>query len=102
MPIGKEERIETYLQEMPWLNRYDETEWFNQAIDTKVRLFRDSHNELLKLLTLFKDKYYWKSDIEIKKTHWFKFQESIYTHQFETTELLTPRFKEANLPKKHF
>ena len=82
---------------MPWLNKYDDKKWFDQAINTKVRGFKDSNNGLLKLFNIFKDKYYWQEDIDIEHTHWFKFQEAVKQHQFEAIKLLEPRFQEAGL-----
>ena len=94
---GRKERIKKYLQKMPWLDKYDDKKWFNQAINTKVRGFKDSNNGILKLFNLFKDKYYWQDNINIEESNWFKFQEAVKQHQFEAIKILEPRFLEAGL-----
>lgn len=73
-----EDRKGRYKKLAPWLNEFNETDWFNDAIDSKVRGLPDN---VFPSFTLLKDKLYWKEGIEKEKTDWFRFQESVKEHQ---------------------
>ena len=90
-------RIKKYLTHMKWLEKYNHTKWFYEAIDEKIRFFKDSHNGILKLLNLFKDIYYWKENIDIEKTHYYCFQEAVKDHQKLGLLILNDRFKKSGL-----
>jgi len=80
-PHGQPERLESYSKMAEWLPRYDEDDWFNEAIEQKVRWFKDSQDGILAKFTIFKDQYWWKEDVNKEDTHWFKFQEAVKEHQ---------------------
>ena len=60
---------------------YDEDNWFNEAIEQKVRGLPDSKSPIIGRLTFFKDEYKWKKGVNKEDTHWFKFQEAVKEHQ---------------------
>lgn len=79
-PFGQDGRLERYSQ-MARLPDYDEDDWFNDAIEREVRGLEDSHDGIISKFTVFKDKYWWKEDVNYKDTDWFKFQEAVREHQ---------------------
>jgi len=78
---GRDERLERYSKMAEWLPPYDEDVWFNEAIEQKVRWFKDSQDGILAKFTIFKDQYLWKEDVNKEDTHWFKYQEAVKEHQ---------------------
>ncbi len=76
-----EERISRYNKIAPWLEEFDEAEWFDAAIETKVRGLKDSDSGLLSMFTMLHDKFYWRDGVDKEKTDWFRFQESVKEHQ---------------------
>ena len=76
-----EERINRYREIAPWLGDFDEADWFNDAIEIKVRGLKDSESGLLSMFTMLRDKLYWKDGMDKEKTDWFRFQESVKGHQ---------------------
>jgi len=77
----REERLERYSQMAKWLPLYDEDDWFNKAIEQEVHGLEDSQDGILAKFTIFKDRYWWKEDVNKEDTHWFKFQEGVKEHQ---------------------
>ena len=92
-----EDRLQNYKNLAPWLGEFDESDWFNEAIDVKVRGLKDSVNGLLSMITMLHDKLYWKKDIDKEKTHWYKFQESIKEHQQEAMKDLDKLFAKMDI-----
>lgn len=91
----KEKRIKMYQEFAPTIDGYDEWEWFNSAIDTKVIGLRD--NSIPHIMTIFKDKYSWKKSIKKQQTHWYKFQEAVKEHEKFGVKLLSPVFKKMDV-----
>lgn len=77
----REDRIKRYKGLAKWLGDFDESEWFKEAIDIKVKGFTDSQEGLFSMFTMFKDDLCWKQDVDKEKTHWFRFQEAVKEHQ---------------------
>jgi hypothetical protein len=77
----EEDRMNRYKEIAPWLGEFDEADWFNEAIDIKVRGLKDSDSGLLSMFTTMHDKLYWKEGVDRETTHWFRFQESVKAHQ---------------------
>ena len=82
----QDKRLKLYQTIVPWLVPYDEHYWFDKAVDQKVRGLKDSRNEFISKLTLFKDKYSWKRNKE--DTDWFKFQEAVKEQQSDILPLV--------------
>jgi len=81
----------------PWLKEFDETEWFNEAIETHVKGLRDSKEDLRALFTIFKDKHYWRDAKNKDRYKWYKFQEAVKDHERLAIGLLGERFKNMGL-----
>ena len=96
---GKE-RLKAYRVYAPWLGDFDETEWFRQAIETEVHGFKDLPGGLGAMVTFFKDKYFWREDVDREETHWFRFQEAVKEHQKMAMERLQPRFAKMGIDLK--
>jgi hypothetical protein len=79
-----------YQAQAPWLGEYDEREWLNEAIVTKVHGLPDEKPGAL--FTMFDDESFWREDVSMEDTHWFRFQESIKVHQKRAIELIQPKF----------
>lgn len=89
----EEQRQASYTKRMNWLgDGFDEREWFDDAIETKVRGLRDSEDGLGHKLTLFQDEYYWRDSKNKQQTHWYRFQEAVKEHEKAALKLLSPRF----------
>jgi hypothetical protein len=84
----QKERLELYSKQMPWLQSYDKSSWFVNAIDQEVIGLKDSTNEFLAKFTIFKDQYWWKNGIKKEDTDWFKFQEAIKEHQAKAWKVI--------------
>ena len=97
---GRKERIKLYQEYMPWLSEYDKEKWFKQAVKRKARAFKYRHNLFAKIFSIIKDKYFWQENVNIEESSWFKFQEAVKQHQFETIALLQERFEESGLIKQ--
>ena len=94
---GKEERISSYKQLAPWLPDFDEADWFDAAIDTKVKGLRDSKGGILAGFTLFEDEYWWKQDADKKTKHWYRFQKAVKEHERFALKLLSPVFSQIGI-----
>jgi hypothetical protein len=94
---GREERIARYGKLAPWLSAFDEMDWFNEAIETDVRGFRDAHDGLLSHLTIFKDVHYWRTDVDPTTTHWRRFQTAVKQHEQFALGLLSPHFEQIGI-----
>ena len=70
------------------LPKYEEDQWFSEAVNEDVRGFRDrSDNPLLRFDPLT-DRYTWKSGRRYKQSHWYRFQEAIKTQQEHAWNIL--------------
>jgi len=64
-----DDRIGEYRKLASWLGAFDETVWFDKAIE----------KNLIDLIC--SGCCYWREDVEKEKTNWFLFQESVKAHQ---------------------
>ena len=94
---GAAERIPQYKKVVPWLLDFDEATWFNEAIETEVKGFRDSKSGVLANFTVFEDKYRWKQDLNKETTHWYNFQRSVKQHERFALALLSPLFDQIGV-----
>jgi hypothetical protein len=85
-----DERQIEYQAQASWLGSYNEKEWLEEAVITIVHGLPDKKPGAL--FTLFDDESFWREDVEIEATHWFRFQESVKAHQKRAMQLLQPRF----------
>ncbi|MEA1935615.1 MAG: DUF6765 family protein [Thermodesulfobacteriota bacterium] len=93
----EEDRIETYRKEYSWLGEFDEDDWFEDAIETKVRGLKDSKKGLASTFIIMRDKYFWREDVDKEKTDWFRFQESVKAHQALAMEYLKTTFDKMGI-----
>ena len=84
---GLEDRLDRYHSLAPWLPEYDPNGWFDIAVYTEIRGLPDT---LPPELTLFKDRYCWKS--RWKDSDWYKFQEAVKAQQALCMKELQPIF----------
>ena len=89
----EERRTLSYQKKLPFLKPFDEQDWLDGAIYTKVRGARDSENSIGAMMTLFKDEHYWREDVEKEQTHWYRFQEAVKEHEIFGLKVLTPTFQ---------
>ena len=92
-----EDRIKRYKKTAPWIGEFDEAEWFDAAIETKVRGLKDSDSGLLSMFTMLHDKFYWRDGVDREKTDWLRFQESVKEHQAFAMGSLDKLFKKMNV-----
>ena len=91
-------RISRYKDLASWLpQEFDETTWFNDAIKTKVKMFRDSKDGILAHFTIFKDKYYWREDVEKEMTDWYRFQTAVKEHERFALRLFSSLFTQVGV-----
>lgn len=93
----RQERMAAYRALAPWLDDFDERDWFNAAIETRVRGLRDPGEGLAALFTLFPDSYTFRTDVDYEKTHWYGFQEAVKDHERYALQLLEPIFRQMNV-----
>ena len=93
----REERMNRYRDLAPWLGDFDESEWFKDAIDIKVRGLKDAENGVLSMFTMLRDKLYWKEGVDKEKTHWYRFQEAVKEHQAKAMEDLDILFAKMGI-----
>lgn len=73
-------RAKSYGQRLKW-HAFDEEAWFNEAIHTEVSGARDSAHDLLSLVTLFHDRYWWREGVTKETSSWYRFQEAVKEHE---------------------
>ena len=56
-----------------------------------------AHEGIRAKLTLFKDKYYWKEDVDRRETDWFRFQKAVKAHERYGVKLLQPLFQKMGV-----
>ncbi|MCD6362049.1 MAG: hypothetical protein J7M38_14425, partial [Armatimonadetes bacterium] len=93
----EEDRIKTYRKEYSWLGKFDEDDWFEDAIETEVRGLKDSKKGLASTFTIMRDKYFWQEDVDKEKTDWFRFQEAVKAHQALAMEYLKTTFDKMDI-----
>ena len=94
---GADERRRNYQQAVPWLKDFDTDGWYDEAFETEVRGIRDAKNGLCSTVCLFRDRYFWRGDVDRETTHWFRFQEAVKAHQRDAMRLLAPRFRKMGI-----
>ena len=82
-------RFTEYRKIVGWPD-FQESEWFDAAIHTDIRVGKDRHKGAK--FSVFKDSYAWKPDQDWKKTGWYNFQRSVKAHERLGIRLLTPVF----------
>lgn len=103
----KQERIARYLELSEQvgygdqrLAEYDDDRWLDEAIKESVRGLRDRGDFTLARWDPFTDKYTWKDRQKYKQTPWYRFQESVKSHQNESWEILAAgNLKGMDLPQ---
>ena len=94
----KNQRLEKYKENLgEFLPEFNERKWFDEAIKTKVRGMKDSHEGFKETFTIFEDEYYWRDEDNKEKTDWYKFQEAVKETQRSTIKLLSPTFKKMGV-----
>ncbi|MFO7962737.1 MAG: DUF6765 family protein [Desulfobacterales bacterium] len=71
---------------------FDEKKWFDQAVISVVRGMKD-RGGIWSNLFHFEDAYFWREDIRVENTDWYRFQEAVKQHERFGIELLSPVFK---------
>lgn len=67
---------------------YDPDEWFENAVNEKVRGLRDRGDSMLLRYDPLQDVYTWKNPDKRRSTDWFKFQEAVKAHQDTAWKIL--------------
>lgn len=80
-----DDRVSEYRNLASWLGEFDETEWFDKAIE----------KNLIDLIC--SGCCYWREDAEKEKTDWFLFQESVKAHQMLSMDLLKDVFDKMKI-----
>jgi len=93
----RDARMAAYKELAPWLIDFDERDWFNAAIKTRVSGLRDPGEGIAALFTLFPDSYTFRDDVDCERTDWFCFQEAVKDHERMALELLTPIFSQMGV-----
>lgn len=88
------ERNAAYRKLAPWLKPFDERDWFNAAVETKVRGLRDPGEGIAALFTLMPDSYRFREDVDPEQTAWFGFQEAVKDHERCALDVLEPIFRQ--------
>lgn len=96
-PYYREKRLARYRRFAPWLPEYDENQWFDEAIDTRVIGLKDSTDGVLSGFTLFKDEYTWRDERRKTKTHWYRFQQAVKEHEQAGFRILSPIFDQLGV-----
>lgn len=93
--VHQAERIQRYcaLSQYPAygeriLPHFEERQWFDQAINHRVRGVSDS-NAILSKLDPLKDEYTWKDNY--RQSHWYQFQEAAKEQQTKAWQILKQR-----------
>lgn len=93
----REERLAAYKRLAPWLDDFDERDWFNAAIETRVHGLRDPGEGIAALFTLFPDSYTFRRGLDHEKSHWYAFQEAVKDHERAALGLLEPIFRQMGV-----
>jgi hypothetical protein len=67
---------------------YDEYQWFEEAVNEKVRGLRDRSDEYLARWDPLTDIYTWRKPRKYKETNWYKFQQAVKVNQDTTWGIL--------------
>ena len=91
----KEQRLKRYKELVgDWLPEFDETTWFNEAVETEVRGLGDKHEGIRAVFTLFKDRHYWRDHQNKDEYHWYRFQEAVKAQERFAIGLLGEEFEQ--------
>ena len=90
-----EDRLNFWRKQASWLGDFDERVWLEDAMQIKVRGFKDSKEGILSTFTLIKDEFFWKDPAQKERTDWYRFQEAVKEHQSYAIALLDPIFKDT-------
>ena len=94
----KKKRMDYYKGKVDgWLLDFSKDEWFGEAIETCPYDELGSHEGPA---SHFKDKYYWKRDVDPESTHWYRFQQAVKEHERFALSLLQPRFQKMGVNLK--
>ncbi len=96
----EKERIQGYEKVLSGFSAFDETLWFDRAIDTKVRGGRDPRGGIREKLVIFRDEHYWKDGVDRRDTDWYRFQESVKEHQAEGLKRVSLLFAQMGVDVK--
>jgi len=88
----EDQRRRSYGDCLPWFPDFDDRQWFDAAIETKVKGGRDTHRGILAKFTIFRDEYAWRPDKEREETDWYRFQEAVKAHERIGIRLLKGTF----------
>ena len=98
----EKKRLGFYSTLAPWLLPYNKNYWFKKATDCEIHGLDDFKSEFASKFTIWKDDYFWKAGIKRGETDWFKFQESIKSHQKEMLPGINEVYKLMGIDIKLF
>ena len=75
-----------------WNTNYDRNDWLDSAVKTDIRGLRDVDG-MLPNVTIFKDKYSWRTDKVKEEEPWYKFQTAVKDHESFALSIMSPHFK---------
>lgn len=78
-------------------DKFNDRDWFDEAIEAEIHGLEDSHEGIKSKFTLFEDKYFWKEDGSKEESDWYKFQEAVKEHEKAGLKLLQPIFKKMKI-----
>jgi len=88
----EEERLQSYKTRLNWFPEFDDRQWFDTAIETKIKGGRDTHKGIRAKFTIFRDEYFWRSEQKKEETDWYRFQQSVKAHERLGINLLRETF----------
>ncbi len=91
------ERLQGYRKTLSDWEDFDESLWFDAAVETCVHGLKDSFEGLRAEFTVFHDEYVWRDAEHCEASDWFRFQEAVKEHEREMLDLLSPTFKTMGL-----
>ncbi len=93
---GKKDRIKRYRAVAAGIGEYRADAWFKKAVKTKIKGLPDVQKKGIRgIIKLFPDEHIWRKDY--KKSHWYKFQESVKEHQHFAESLCRDLFEQMEI-----
>ena len=93
---NKKTRLDDYKDHIQkngnWNTNYGRNDWLDSAVKTDVRGLRDVDG-MLPNVTIFKDKYSWRTDKAKEEEPWYKFQTAVKDHESFALSIMSPHFK---------